>query len=89
MNDDPVERRLLSLSERTAALRARPGFRARVLGAVAREAGLFPGELVRSARRFVPLALALALLSIGWASQGEQPTSAELLQAELAWELSW
>ncbi|HEY3500978.1 MAG TPA: hypothetical protein VGK73_40070 [Polyangiaceae bacterium] len=89
MSGDPVERRLAGLAVRTAALRARPGFSARVMHAVALEAAAFPLELARSARFVVPIAMLFALLSIGWASRSDGVTSAELSRAELAWELGW
>jgi hypothetical protein len=84
-----VEERLAELGRRTAALGARPGFQARVLFAVAREAAAFPVELARSGRRFVPLAFVLALAAVGWASRSDGLTSAELARAELSWELTW
>ena len=89
MSHDPVERRLSSLAQRTEALRARPGFQARVMLAVAVEAAAFPVELARSARWFVPFAFALALVSVGWASRGDGVTSAELARGEISWELGW
>ena len=89
MSEDRLERRLAELRLRTAALRARPGFPARVLLAVALEAAAFPVEVARSARWVVPIAFALALLSVGWASRGDGVTSAQLAHAEAAWELGW
>jgi hypothetical protein len=89
MSDERVNERLSSLARRTEPLRPRPGFQARVLLSVAREASALPLELARSARWFLPFALALALAAIGWAERENPVTSAELAQVELAWELSW
>jgi hypothetical protein len=84
MSDEHVNARLSSLARRTAGVRARPGFQARVLLAVARESTLaFSVELWRQARWFVPVALALTLVSLGAASFGTQVTSSALVQAEL------
>jgi hypothetical protein len=90
MSVDRVERRLAELRGRTDSVRARPGFQARVMLAVAREAAsAFRAELARAARRFVPLALAVSVGTLVWASRGEGVTSSEVAQAELSWELSW
>jgi hypothetical protein len=85
-----VEQRLSELRARTDGIRARPGFQARVMLAVAQSAAnAFRAELARAGRWFVPVALALTLLSVGWASRGAGVTSAEVAQAQLSWELSW
>jgi hypothetical protein len=90
MSLDRVEQRLGQLRARTDGVRARPGFQARVMLAVAREAAnAFRAELARAARRFVPMALAVALGTLLWASGGEGVTSSEVAQAELSWALSW
>jgi hypothetical protein len=88
MNDARFEAKLSELRERTSLLRARPGFQARVLLAVAREAkSAFSVELWRSARWFVPVALAAAVISLGWAGFERPVSSAALASADLAWEL--
>jgi hypothetical protein len=85
-----VDRRLSELRARTDGVRARPGFQARVMLAVAQSAAnAFRAEVARAGRWFVPVALAVTLLSVGWASRGAGVTSAEVAQAELGWELSW
>jgi hypothetical protein len=90
MSVERVEMRLEELRARTESVRARPGFQARVMLAVAREAaGAFRAEVTRAARRFVPVALAVALGAALWAGGGHEPTSSEVAQAELSWELSW
>jgi hypothetical protein len=87
MSDERVRERLQGLGARTAGVRARPGFQARVMLAVARESTLlFSVELWRQARWFVPVALALTLGSVGAASFATQVTSSELAQAELELE---
>jgi hypothetical protein len=90
MSVEALDRRLSELRARTEGVRARPGFQARVMLAIA-EAGAnaFRAELTRAVRWFVPVALAMTLLTIGWARRGEPVTSAEVAQAELSWELSW
>jgi hypothetical protein len=90
MSVDGVERRLGELRARTDGVRARPGFQARVMLAVAREAAnAFRAELARASRRFVPVALAVSVCALVWASRGDGVTSSDLAQAELRWELSW
>lgn len=88
MND--VDRRLSELAERTAALRAGPGFRARVLAAVAADAAsAFPFELWRSARRLAPFAFLLAVLALGIASRDDRTSSAGVAAVEETLVLSW
>lgn len=78
-----VEPRLRELRDRTVALRAGPGFRARVLAAVAADAAsAFGFELVRSARRLAPLAIALALLAAGLAARENTTSSAGVAALE-------
>lgn len=90
MSEARVEARLGELRARTDGVRARPGFQARVMLAVAREtAGAFRAELWRAARHFVPVALAVTLGAAVLASRTGGPTSPEVAQAELSWELSW
>jgi hypothetical protein len=90
MSAERVEERLSELKARTDGVRARPGFQARVMLAVAHSAAnAFRAELARAGRWFVPVALAVSLLSIGWASRTERVTSDQVAQAELSWELSW
>lgn len=90
MSADRVEMRLGELRARTDGVRARSGFQARVMLAVARQAaGAFRAELSRAARRFVPVALAVALGTAAWASRAGGVTSDQVAQTELSWELSW
>jgi hypothetical protein len=85
-----LDRRLSELRERTAALHARPGFRSRVLAAVAADtASVFGVELVRSARRLAPFAIALALLAAGLAARDERTSSAGVAAIEETLVLSW
>jgi hypothetical protein len=90
MSVERVDERLFELRARTESVRARPGFQARVMLAVAQSAAnAFRAELTRAARFFVPVALAVTLVTVGWASRGQAATSAEVAQAQLSWELSW
>jgi hypothetical protein len=94
MSVERVEQRLSELRARTDAVRARPGFQARVMLSIAdAAAGTFRAELSRAGRRFVPVALAVALLTVGWASRtggiADAASSAEVVQAELYSGLSW
>lgn len=85
-----LERRLGQLRDRTAALRAGPGFRSRVLAAVAADAAsAFGPELVRAARRLAPLAIALALLAVGLATRADPTSSAGVAAVEQTLVLSW
>lgn len=88
MSVERVDQRLSELRARTEGVRARPGFQARVMLAVA-EANAFRTELARAGRWFVPVALAVTLLSFAWASGTDRVTSEQVMQAELSWELSW
>lgn len=90
MSAERVDQRLSELRARTDGIRARPGFQARVMQAVARAgANAFRAELLRAGGWFVPVALAVTLVSVGWASRTERVTSDQVAQAELSWELSW
>ncbi len=87
MND---EQRFAELSARTRALAPSPGFHARVMAALATDASaLLRAEIVRSARRFVPLAALVAVVSLGWAAQIERVSSAAIAVAEDTQELAW
>lgn len=89
MNDE-LEARLTELRARTEALGPRPGFQARVVGELAaRNKTILFGELVRSARWLVPVALVIATLSLGFAAGEGDVTSADLAAAERRWELDW
>jgi hypothetical protein len=87
---DELEVRLSDLRARTEALVPRPGFQARVAGALAeRSKAVLFGELVRSARLLVPVALVIATLSVGFAAGEDDVTSADLAVAERSWELDF
>ena len=90
MSDSTLEKRLSDLTERTSALGPRPGFEARVLVALrARASSALRLEVVRSARFFVPGALLLAVVTVGFASRQNEVTSADVAAAERRWELDW
>lgn len=89
MNDE-LDVRLTELRARTEALGPRPGFQARVAGVLAeRSKAVLLGELVRSARWLVPVALVIATLSVGFAASAGVVTSADLAVAERSSELYW
>jgi len=72
-SNDPSERELSRLLAATDALRPRPGFNARVLGALAREST--PGFIeltLSSSRRVLPIALLAAALATVWAVQSDR-----------------
>jgi len=90
VNDESVQRRLDELSARTRALAPNPGFRARVMSALAVDASAaFRAEIVRSARRFVPVAVLIAVVSLGWAAQIDGVSSAAIAVVEDTQELEW
>jgi hypothetical protein len=90
MSFSRVDLRLSELRARTDAVRARPGFQSRVMLAIAdAAANAFRTELARAGRWFVPVAFAVTLLTVGFASRTERASSVEVAQAELNWELSW
>jgi len=85
-----VDRRLDDLRDRTSALRAGPGFRSRVLAAVAADAAsAFGFELVRSARRLAPFGIALAVVAVGLAARDDRTSSAGVAAVEETLVLSW
>jgi len=90
MNDSPLDARLAELNERTRALGPRPGFQARVLVALGARASMtLRRDVVRSARLLVPVALFLAVVSVGLASRDDGVTSVDFAAAERRWELDW
>jgi hypothetical protein len=76
MNEsDDLSKRFAELGARTAALRASSGFADRVMLGVG-DSGFVSGlELLRSARRLLPLAIAAALVSAAWALETEQSSN--------------
>ena len=89
MNDE-LEIRLTDLRARTEALGPRTGFQARVVGVLAaRSRAVLFGELVRSARWLVPVAVVIATLAVGFAAGEGDVTSADLAVAERSWELAF
>lgn len=85
-----VDERLSELGKRTEALRARSGFDERVLAAVAAQAALgLEMTFMKSLRRFVPLCLVAAGLSVAWALVSAQETDAAFAAAEDTVEMEW
>jgi len=90
MNEPNLEQRLGELGERTLGLGASAGFRSRVLAAVAADAAsAFGAELLRSARRLLPVGLALAVVCVAFAARDDAVSSAGLAAAEQNLELPW
>jgi hypothetical protein len=85
-----IEERLVALAERTASIGPRPGFYARTLVALAEHAAQsLRREVVRSARLFIPVGLALAVVSVGLAARDDEVSSVDVAVAEQRWELEW
>ncbi len=84
---DPIDARLAELGKATEPLRARAGFVERVMIATATE-GSWQAELVRSARRLVPIALVAAVLAVTWAFMSESSTDAAIAVTDSV-ELEW
>ncbi len=87
---DDLSKRFAELGARTAALRASSGFADRVMLGVG-DSAFVPGvELLRSARRLLPVAIVAALLSAAWALQSEQSSNRAIAASEPATqELVW
>ena len=86
--DDRVELKLAELGERTAALGPSAGFVARVMQRLDLDTGWRP-EVVRSARRLLPVATLHALLGVVWAFSTERGSDAQLAGVDLGTELEW
>lgn len=80
--DDAVDRRLAELGRATESIRARGGFADRVMLRVLAEGAGWRDELVRSARRLVPLAALAAVIAMVWAVASETSTDEALAVAE-------
>lgn len=78
---DEVDRRLGELARATEPIRAQSGFAQRVMLRVAAEGG-WREELVRSARRLVPLAALAAVVAVTWAVLSASTTDEALAVAE-------
>jgi hypothetical protein len=86
---DPVDRRLAELGRATEPIRARHGFAERVMLAAAAEIGWQP-EVLRSARRLLPIAALAAVLATSWALWTQSSTDAMIAAAdETEEELDW
>ncbi|MFO0679475.1 MAG: hypothetical protein U0169_23315 [Polyangiaceae bacterium] len=69
---DDIETKLAELGARTANLKPRAGFEAKVLAAIRSEAKPVPrNDLLRPARFVLPFAAALAAISVIWAVQSD------------------
>jgi hypothetical protein len=80
--DDAVDRRLAELGRATESIRARAAFSDRVMLRVLAEGAGWREELLRSARRLVPLAALAAVIALVWAVQSETSTDEALAVAE-------
>ena len=87
---EDIDQRLARLSDQTASLRPTPEFSQRTMLAIQAEAALtFPSSLSRGARRFVPVALVLALSAVFWAVASERQATQALATSFGAVELDW
>jgi hypothetical protein len=86
--DDRIDLELMQLAERTAALGPSPGFVSRVMQRLDVEGG-WRLEILRSARRLVPVATLLALLGVVWALSSAAGSESELAGVDIGTELEW
>jgi hypothetical protein len=75
---DEIDARLASLAERTAGVRPRAGFSARVMADIAREPQPVLLSLQRPAWRFFPAGLLAAALALVWAVSASNAVNEEL-----------
>lgn len=92
MNDpqqlDAIDQELARLGTATEPLRARPGFRDRVMAA-AIAVPSWQVELLRSARGLVPVAALAAVMAVAWALVSESSTDAVIAVSEDTSVLEW
>jgi hypothetical protein len=91
MNDDEaLDRELAKLGQRTMAVHPRVGFADRVLEAVQVEnTTRYDREVLRSGRRFLPVAALAAVVALMGAALGESSTNAALAVADDPVEIAW
>lgn len=85
---DPIDARLAELGTLTEPLGARSGFTERVMLAALAESG-WQVELLRSARRLIPIAALTAMLAVTWGWLSESSTDSELAAADETMEIEW
>jgi hypothetical protein len=89
MNDlDPIDRRLAELGRATLPIRARAGFRERVMLAALAESG-WQRELLRTSLRLIPIAAIAAAAALGWALATTSATEAAIAVADDSLEVLW
>jgi hypothetical protein len=89
--DEDFDARLARLARATEGVRPRPDFGARVMQAIEREPELgWLQDLLRSARRAIPVAAVVAAVAVFWAIRSESSFD-EAMTASLddAVELEW
>jgi hypothetical protein len=85
-----LDQRLARLAEQTTSLGPRREFLQRTMVAIQAEAALsFRFGLSRGARRFVPIALALALCAVSWAVVSEREATELVATSFGNLELEW
>ena len=90
MSSEEVEDKLSRLSRETEGIFPQEGFTARVMARVAAaERPSLLTDLVRSARRFAPAALAVALLGIGCAMTSATDFGDSLATVDDGAEIEW
>ncbi len=87
-SEDWLDQKLGELARRTEALHVSAGFSARVADAIESDAPM-PQELLRSARRLLPVALVVAVLGLGIAVSSEQSTDQAFAVADDVVEIEW
>jgi hypothetical protein len=88
--DDRIDAELARIAQATAPLRPRAGYLERVMAAVHAESLLgWRHELVRSARRLVPLAGIAAAAALTWAVVSERSTDEAFASWDDSVELEW
>lgn len=87
---DDIDARLERLAASTADIRPSPGFSQRVLLAVRADAAAgFWSNVRRGARRALPAAVLLAVLSLSWAVHRDRSARAQVASTYAALEVDW
>jgi hypothetical protein len=94
-DQEDTDARLARLRRETDPIRPRGDFAARVAGAIARESAYggrradWNGDLLRSARRLVPVAAVVAALGVVWAAQSERAWDKALAAGTMELDAEW
>jgi hypothetical protein len=85
---DNVDARLKELGTATDTIRARAGFADLVMNSIQREP-IWPSELLRSARRLLPVAALAAVLSLVWSKVSTDSANEVLAASDEIVEIEW